>query len=219
MTATALPDRPVHVESPAEFRPRPSSLAVAAIHAHGFTVADTRILEQIASHARFAMTQDERRWKAKPGELFSHAKAKTIAAELGLADARTVRRAVRSAREAGLLEVRQCDRTRRAYVWILPAIRATIRPTILAVREPRTEPQREPEREPARITPRQVDLYLAMLIERGLLDAGLVDGTRAVVAKWTAAKLAAKIRGLKDGTISRPVTTDSLIRQGYKVAK
>ena len=186
-----------------EFVPRASSLAVQSIEAAGFSVADTRILRRIADHARYATDRDVRRWKVDPGECFSFAKARTIASELGLADARTVRRAVRSAREAGILTVRQCDRVRRSYVWILPDLPA-IRPTILAVLEPRTEPKRRNEHKvlsaacrrravkhadlPA--TARQRRTLRAMARERGLSDPtchvviGPLTVTRGAADNW-----------------------------------
>ena len=190
-----------------EFEPRASGIAVQSIEAAGFSVADTRILRRIADHARYATDRDGRRWKVDPGECFSHAKARTIARELGLADARTVRRAVRSAREAGILTVRQCDRTRRAYVWTLPAlpaIRPTIRPGILAVHEPRTEPKRRNVHKVLSVacrrravkhadlpaTARQRRTLRAMARERGLSDPtchvviGPLTVTRGAADNW-----------------------------------
>ena len=184
-----------------EFRPRASSLVVQAIESEGFTVADTRILRRIADHARYATDRDGRRWKVDPGECFSHAKARTIASALGLSDARTVRRAVRSAREAGILTVRQCDRVRRSYVWILPDLPA-IRPTILAVLEPRTERRNEHKVLSAACrrravkhadlpaTARQRRTLRAMARERGLSDPtyhvviGPLTVTRGAADNW-----------------------------------
>lgn len=98
------------------FRPRASSVACAAIHEHGFGDQTTRVLRALAAHARHATPSDQRRWKCAEGEVFSHAKAATVGADLGVTD-RSVRRAVRQAREAGLIETRRCSRTRCAYVW------------------------------------------------------------------------------------------------------
>ena len=185
-----------------------SAAARRSIQAEGFTRADSRILWQMASHARHGTRRDGRAWKVRPGECFSHAKARTIAVELGLADARTVRRAVRSAREAGILEVRQCDRTRRSYVWRLPQLGPQSRPKILAVSNSRTD-QNVPRK---RVLSTVVRMVVRSCQERGVRYPDLP----ATACQRRTISAMAKERGLSDPT--RRIMSDepeAALTRGY----
>lgn len=138
-TASVLPP-----DNLVPFRPRASSVAYRAIAAAGLGGEYRRYLQAMADHVRYAESRDWR-WKVERGEVFCYAKAKTVGGECGVTD-RSVRRAVKVARERGILEVRKCSRTGSAYVWKMPAeaaVPAADRSGVLAVREPRTELENE----------------------------------------------------------------------------
>ena len=128
------------------FQPRASNLAYAAIQAARLTVAEERIARGYADRARFAHAGDVRRWKVRPGEVFCYVKAATVAGDVGRAR-QTVHNLTVALKRQGLIEVRQCDRTRRSIVFVLPARLPSAQPWKAAgnaigkaVPEPRGEP-------------------------------------------------------------------------------
>ena len=116
-----------------EFRPRASSLAVSALHAHGCTDAELRVGRALATFATFANAGHLRRWKTRPGEVFTMAGVDTIAAAAGCS-LQHVYNTFASMKAAGVIQRRQCSRTRWATVFVIPAIR-----------QPEWKPDRQPE--------------------------------------------------------------------------
>ena len=140
------------------FRPRASSLAYTWIAAHGFGPVTTRTLQAIADRSRYA-TDADKRDLVKAGEIFTFARAACIARDLGTTD-RSIRRAVRKAREAGLMVVRKGHRAAVSYVWAAPAaipsavqiVRSAVRSGVRSKTSPsllsnhvRCEPKPQPE--------------------------------------------------------------------------
>ena len=99
------------IRSPIAYALIQSAIASAAVG-----VAADRVLNALAKDAGPAVESDRLRWKVDPGEYFSRSPLEAIAVSLEITT-RTVKRALREARSAGLIEVRQCDATRRSYVW------------------------------------------------------------------------------------------------------
>ena len=165
-----------------EFTPRASSLACAIVAAADLTGAETRYANLLAADATYAKPGDARRWKVKPGEVYvmlgsgsrrRDRKSTTTrhAEALGLSVKRLHNLRVELKRQ-GVIEVRQCDRTRRAIVFVptkLPAANWKPSPGVLKARGhgnaaghaggnaagksvpvPRSAPQDVPRSDPAR---------------------------------------------------------------------
>ena len=125
-----------------EFRPRPSSLALHwCAHLEGGQMpAERRILQRVVKRCRFATAADERRYKVRAGDVFTHEAHRTIAADIGR-HRTTVWRALKPYQEAGLLEVRQTRRRERVIVFRPPATAAATADAAahrIHVRNPRT---------------------------------------------------------------------------------
>ena len=95
----------------------------------------------LANHARYA-TKADRQWKVKAGDIFAYWPQKKIAAELGCS-VRTIKRGVRSLRQAGVITVRQRVRPYgAACVFVRPGP-SGVPSGVPSHREPRTEPRTE----------------------------------------------------------------------------
>ena len=95
----------------------------------------------LANHARYA-TKADRQWKVKPGDIFAYWPQKKIAAELGCS-VRTIKRGVRSLRQAGVITVRQRVRPYGASCVFVRPVPSGVPSGVPSHREPRTEPRTE----------------------------------------------------------------------------
>ena len=95
----------------------------------------------LANHARYA-TKADRQWKVKPGDIFTYWPQKKIAAELGCS-VRTIKRGVRSLRQAGVITVRQRVRPYGASCVFVRPGPSGVPSGVPSHREPRTEPRKE----------------------------------------------------------------------------
>ena len=95
----------------------------------------------LANHARYA-TKADRKWKVKPGDIFAYWPQKKIAAELGCS-VRTIKRGVRSLRQAGVITVRQRVRPYGASCVFVRPGPSGVPSGVPSHREPRTEPRTE----------------------------------------------------------------------------
>ena len=95
----------------------------------------------LANHARYA-TKADRQWKVKPGDIFAYWPQKKIAAELGCS-VRTIKRGVRSLRQAGVITVRQRVRPYGASCVFVRPGPSGVPSGVPSHREPRTEPRKE----------------------------------------------------------------------------
>ena len=213
------------------FRPRASSLAYTWIASHGFGPVTTRTLQAIADRSRYA-TDADKRDKVQAGEIFTFARAKCFARDLGTSD-RSVRRAVKQARAAGLLTVRKGHRAAVSYVWAAPAEipaagvwsgrsggRSKPRRSICSNHK-ESEPlelctvpaaDRKAIKHPeAPATQRQRDTIRAMAAERGLGEPWLDGMTRGAAHWWIYDVRAAGGLGCKKVTRPHAPPTDEQI--------
>ena len=141
-----------------KFRPRASNLALAAVAAADLTIAEERLARVYAEAAGFAKPGDYRRWKCVPGAVFvmtgsgrhredALTTTERIAQRLGWKP-KTVANARCALKTQGVIEVLQCDRTRRAIVFVTDG-KAGGKAGGKAVHAPRTSPRTSPPQEPS----------------------------------------------------------------------
>ena len=128
-SADSTDTRPADAREPvADFTPRASNLAHAIIAAADLTVAEERYARLLADVAGFAKPGDAKRWKVRPGEVFcmlgsgsrrvdGMTTTERHADALGLKP-QTLHNMRVALKRQGVIEVRQCDRTRRALVFV-----------------------------------------------------------------------------------------------------
>ncbi len=159
-TAATHPDS----TTPHKWKRRASNLAHAAVALADLTIAEERYARLLANRAGFARPGDARRHKVRhdddgDGEVFvmlgsgrkrpdGKSTTERHAEELGVS-VKTLHNLRVRLKQAGLIEVRQCDRTRRSIVFRLPGNttgNATGKAVGKSVRAPRTVPRSEPAR-------------------------------------------------------------------------